>query len=73
LLYEDLGLDEYWVVDVQNAQINDFVITDGGSHRITASKVLPGLTISLLNEALRRSRQSNHGQVSAWLLAEFQQ
>jgi Uma2 family endonuclease len=72
LLYEDLGIDEYWVVDVQNAQITAFAITEGGSHRITVSKVLPGLTISLLNEALRRSRQSNHGQVSAWLLAEFQ-
>jgi Uma2 family endonuclease len=72
LLYEDLGIDEYWVVDVQNAQITAFAITEGGSHRITVSKVLPGLTISLLNEALRRSRQSNHGQVSAWLLAQFQ-
>lgn len=73
LLYEDLGIDEYWVVNVQNAQITAFAITEGGSHRITVSNVLPGLTISLLNEVLQRSRQSNHGQVSAWLLAQFQQ
>jgi len=34
--------------------------------------VLAGLNIALLEEALRRSRQMNHGKVSAWLLSEFQ-
>jgi hypothetical protein len=45
----------------------------GNDHASDHTVVLPGLTISLLNEALRRSHQSNHGQVSAWLLAQFQQ
>ncbi|WP_019498713.1 Uma2 family endonuclease [Pseudanabaena sp. PCC 6802] len=72
LLYEDLGVDEYWIVDVQNAQVIAFAIANGGSRRITESVVLPGLSITFLNEALRRTRQTNHGQVSAWLLSQLQ-
>ena len=48
-----------------------FAIADGGSRRITQSQVLP-LTISLLEEALRRTRQMNQAQVGAWLLAKMQ-
>lgn len=66
LLYEDLNVSEYWIVDVQNAQIIAFaILTNGGSKRITQSQVLPELTISLLNEALRRSRQTNQAEVGA--------
>ena len=73
LLYEDLGVDEYWIVDVNNVRIIAFAIEKGGSRRITESQVLPQLAISLLEEALRRTRQMNHGKVSTWLLAQFQQ
>jgi hypothetical protein len=31
------------------------------------------LAISLLEEAFHRTRQINHGKVSAWLLSQFQQ
>jgi hypothetical protein len=47
-------------------------IADGGSKRITQSQVLPELDISLLEEALRRSRQMDNTQVGAWLLAQIQ-
>jgi Uma2 family endonuclease len=73
LLYEDLGVKEYWIVDVQNIQVMAFVIENQGSKRITESQILPGLTIALLNEAFRRTRQMNQGQVYAWLLSQFQQ
>jgi Uma2 family endonuclease len=73
LLYEDLGVREYWIVDVQNVQVIAFAIENQGSRRITESQVLPGLAISLLNDALRRTRQMNQGQVGAWLLTQFQQ
>lgn len=72
LLYENLGIAEYWVVDVQNVRVITFAITDGGSKRITQSQVLPGLEISLLEAALQRSRQVDQAQVGAWLLAEIQ-
>ncbi|NDJ20639.1 Uma2 family endonuclease [Nostoc sp. B(2019)] len=72
LMYEDLGVQEYWIVDVQNVQVMAFAVENQGSRRITESQVLPGLAISLLNDALRRTRQMNQGQVGAWLLTQFQ-
>lgn len=71
LMYEDLGVQEYWIVDVQNVQVMAFAVENQGSRRITESQVLPGLAISLLNDALRRTRQMNQGQVGAWLLTQF--
>ena len=74
LLYEELKVDEYWVVDVQKAEIIAFeILADGGSRRIYQSQALPGLAISLLEEALERSRQPDQAQVGTWLLTQFQQ
>jgi Uma2 family endonuclease len=74
ILYEDLKVEEYWVIDVQNAQVIAFTIEqkNQGSYRIDESQVLPGLAISLLTQALARTRQIPHSEVSAWLLAQFQ-
>ena len=73
LLYEDVGVAEYWIIDVQNLQIIAFSIAEGGSRRITQSQVLPGLEIPLLEAALRRTRQMNQSLVGSWLLNQFQQ
>ncbi|MBD1825206.1 Uma2 family endonuclease [Cyanobacteria bacterium FACHB-DQ100] len=72
LLYESLGVKEYWIIDVQNASIWAFAVADRGSRRIDCSIVLPGLEIAVLEEAFRRSREMNHGKVSAWLMNQFQ-
>jgi Uma2 family endonuclease len=72
LLYEDLGVSEYWIIDVQNVEVIAFAVENNGSRRIRRSQVLPGLDISVLEEALQRTRQMNHGKVSAWLLTQFQ-
>ena len=72
LLYEDLEIAEYWIVDVQNVRVIAFKIENEGSKRIQESQVLPGLEIKILNEALQRSRNSNHTEVSSWLLQQFQ-
>ncbi|QSJ15783.1 Uma2 family endonuclease [Nostoc sp. UHCC 0702] len=72
-LYEDLGVVEYWVVDVQNAQIIAYAMADQGSKRIQESQVLPKLAIAILEEALRRSREINQSEIAAWLLTQFQQ
>lgn len=72
LLYEAMNVAEYWIVDVQNAAIIAFAVADGGSKKINQSQVLPGLAISLLEEALQRTRQTNQSQVYAWLLSQFQ-
>ena len=72
LLYEALGVREYWIVDVERAEIVALAVRDRGSYRIEESLVLPGLKIALLEEGLRRSRSNNHGKVSAWLLTQWQ-
>jgi Uma2 family endonuclease len=72
LLYEELGVNEYWIIDVQNIRVMAFEIADDGSRRITQSQVLPGLAISLLEEAFTRTRQMNQTQVGAWLLTQCQ-
>ena len=76
LMYEDLGVKEYWVIDVKNVEILAFAITDfegtKGSYRITRSQIITGLEIALLKEALHLSRENDHGQVTSWLLAQLQ-
>lgn len=72
LLYEDLGIAEYWVVDVSNINVIAFAIEDTGSKRIAESQILTGLKIEILTTALQRSRNSNHTQVGSWLMQQFQ-
>ncbi|MBD2097090.1 Uma2 family endonuclease [Trichocoleus sp. FACHB-591] len=73
LLYEDVGVAEYWVVDVQQANITAFrILPERASQRIAQSQVLPGLAIALLEEALQRSRQMDNSHVGAWFMAEAQ-
>jgi Uma2 family endonuclease len=71
LQYEELGITEYWVVNVQTCQILAFAIANQGSHRIQVSQVLTGLSIDLLEETLRRSQDSDQSEVSAWLLEKL--
>jgi Uma2 family endonuclease len=72
LLYEDLEISEYWVVDVGNVNVIAFAIEDGGSKRIAESQVLTGLKIETLTTALQQSRNSNHTEVGSWLMQQFQ-
>ncbi|TYQ29081.1 Uma2 family endonuclease [Pseudanabaena sp. UWO311] len=76
LMYEDLGVKEYWVINVKSAEILAFAIADSesarGSYRITRSQIITGLEIALLEEALRLSRENNHGQVTLWILTQLQ-
>jgi Uma2 family endonuclease len=72
MLYEDLGVAEYWVVDAEKDAITAFeIIPNRGSKRIDESVVLPGLKMALLTEGLRRSRQTNNTEVASWFLAEI--
>ncbi len=72
LLYEEMEIKEYWVVDVEKAQIIAFAIAEGGSKRISTSQVLPTLSITILEQALQRSQEQDHTEIGTWLLAEFQ-
>jgi Uma2 family endonuclease len=71
LLYEEMGISEYWIVDVQNSQIYAFEMVDRGSRRIDTSLVLPNLSIAILTEALNRSKEFDQSQIGQWLMSEF--
>ncbi|MFY8173389.1 Uma2 family endonuclease, partial [Planktothrix agardhii] len=43
LLYESLGVQEYWIIDVQAVKVIAFEVKNQGSYRIKQSQVLPGL------------------------------
>ncbi|MCL1467152.1 Uma2 family endonuclease [Argonema galeatum] len=73
MLYEQLGVREYWVVNVVRALLIAFAIADGGSRQITQSQVLPNLPFSLLEEALRRGRESGRSQIYGWLIGQMQE
>jgi Uma2 family endonuclease len=72
LLYEEVSVTEYWVVDVKSAIVRAFAVSNGGSRRLSESLIFPGLKISLLEVALQRSRETDQSQVGAWLMQEFQ-
>ncbi|WP_286396222.1 Uma2 family endonuclease [Pseudanabaena mucicola] len=73
LQYEELGIKEYWIVNVQTMKIYVFAIApDGSSHHIRQSLVLSGLKLEILEQALERSRQANQSTVTAWLMQQFQ-
>ncbi len=72
LQYEDLGIAEYWTVNVQKMQIPAFAIApDHSIRRIHESQVLPGLKLETLEQALQRSRQENQSATTAWLMEQF--
>nr|NCT52209.1 hypothetical protein [Microcystis aeruginosa G13-03] len=72
LLYEELGISEYWSVKVDDPQIFAFEIIDRGSKRIDISKVLPNLKLAVLESALQQARTGDQSQVGRWLISQFQ-
>jgi len=73
LLYERLGVAEYWVVNVEARSIIGFAIADRGSREIQVSQVLPGLELSIITEALQRLDREDDGQITRWLIDQFQE
>ncbi|QYO65123.1 Uma2 family endonuclease [Leptolyngbya sp. 7M] len=71
LLYERLGIQEYWAVDVNAAEVIAFEVFDGGSRQIQESQVLPGLKITTVEETLKRSQTEDNGAINRWLLQAF--
>ncbi len=72
LLYERLGVAEYWVVNVATRTIIAFAIADGGSREIQTSKVLAGLSLAIVEEALQRLDHEDDGQITRWLVNQLQ-
>lgn len=71
LLYEDLGVGEYWIVDVEKSEVMGFAIANQGSYRIRESQLISGLQMATLEHALKQSREADQTQVGSWLMQQF--
>jgi Uma2 family endonuclease len=71
LLYERLGVTEYWVINVKTPSVIAFAVANGGSRQIQTSQVLPDLAIATIEEALQRSQTEEDGAINRWLLQQF--
>jgi Putative restriction endonuclease len=71
-LYEDIGIQEYGVVNVGRSTIIAYRIGDRGSHRIDASIVLPGLPLAVLEAALNQGKTLDQSAIGAGLMQQFQ-
>ncbi len=72
-LYQRLGVQEYWVVDVSNNQVIANCLSKTKNTPIRTSQVLPGLNIDIIEEALLRSHTEDDVTVSRWLMGQFNQ
>lgn len=73
LLYERLGVGEYWIVNVASGKVIAFSIQDGRSGEIQASSVLPGLMTKVVETALKRGMTEDDGAINRWLIETFSQ
>ncbi len=65
-LYAELGIREYWVIDIKGKRVFAFSTSEGKTYVETEiSKVLGGLKIDLLNQTLERLSTSNVA-AAAW-------
>ncbi|PSB32592.1 Uma2 family endonuclease [Chlorogloea sp. CCALA 695] len=71
LLYESSGIQEYWVIDASSDNVIAFSISEGRSGTVEESLILPGLAISLVESALKRSQTEDDGAINRWLLQTF--
>lgn len=71
LLYEQLGVSEYWVLNVAEGEMFAFEVSQGRSGRIWESKVLSGLEMSVVEAALQQSQTEDDGAINRWLLQTF--
>lgn len=71
LLYEQLGIREYWVINTNNSQVTMLKMFEGGSREIEVSQVLPNLQSLVVKEAIERSKIYDDGEVNRWLIRLF--
>jgi Uma2 family endonuclease len=71
-LYAALGIPEYWVVDVQAQRVFAFVLGEDGRYQLCCeSRALAGLSISLLEETLRRLSTGTNTSAAAWFTQQI--
>ncbi|MEM9245951.1 MAG: Uma2 family endonuclease [Cyanobacteria bacterium P01_F01_bin.153] len=73
LLYQELGIQEYWVIDALKRSLIAFDLSAETAEEITQSVVLPGLDLAIVTEALRRTDENNDAAITMWLIEMFQE
>lgn len=66
-LYADLGISEYWVIDVRAKRVFAFRLQEEGQYQqCTDSVALEGLPISLLQQTLQRLSEGTNISAANW-------
>jgi Uma2 family endonuclease len=72
-LYANLGIAEYWVIDVKGMRLFAFGLTEmGGYKTIEVSQVLTGLSIALVEQTLERLAEETNTAAANWLMQQLQ-
>jgi Uma2 family endonuclease len=66
-LYADLGIPEYWVIDVKAQRVFAFILQTNSSYeQVEESMALAGLPIVLLEETLERLNRGTNISAASW-------
>jgi Uma2 family endonuclease len=72
-LYANLGIFEYWVIDVKGMRLFAFSLNELGSYQpIEVSQVLPGLQFSLVEQTLERLATETNTAAANWIRQQLQ-
>ena len=73
-IYADLGIREYWVIDIKGNQVIAFILQENGNYQqCEQSTVLSGLPIDLLEQTLTQLEQTNNFRAALWLAEKIAQ
>ena len=71
-LYARLQIAEYWVVDVKGQRLFAFALNESGGYQpIQTSQVLPGLEITLIEQAVERLATETNTAAANWLMQQL--
>jgi Uma2 family endonuclease len=71
-LYADLGIPEYWVIDVQGKRLFAFQLQENGKYQeYGESLALAGLPILLLEETLMQLDEGTNGSAALWFAQQI--
>jgi Uma2 family endonuclease len=66
-LYADLGIAEYWVIDVRAYRLFAFQLDESGVYKqCEFSQVLPNLAVSLLEKTLEQLTTKTNTEAAIW-------
>ncbi len=66
-LYAELGIPEYWVIDVRGKRVIAFILGDNGVYQeVDTSSALTGLKIELIEDTLQRLEMETNGSAAIW-------